>query len=186
MAIDTPALAARLREARKAQKRTQAFVAQSIGVTQGLLSRVEDGDFQAISQDNLKKLCSFLGVSLDLPTKEMAGPKYCFTSGCYQNNIFVDPQDKLRFMPIAIRAQGASPKFCPGCGQGLHAACPHCQSPLPQAGAFCMGCGQALIKVPESLANHPEPQEYVAMYQLQRQAMLTDSPFNAPLPVTPE
>ena len=61
-----------LREARMASEMTQVEVAESIGVSQNRISRMENGDMGAMSIDSLRKYIAALGGNLkliaDLPT----------------------------------------------------------------------------------------------------------------------
>lgn len=55
-----------LREARKASEMTQVELAESIGVSQNRISRMENGDMGAMSIDSLRKYIAALGGSLKL------------------------------------------------------------------------------------------------------------------------
>lgn len=61
-----------LREARKASNMTQAQLAQTMGVSQNRVSRMENGDINAMSLDTLRRYVGALGGSVtlvaDLPT----------------------------------------------------------------------------------------------------------------------
>lgn len=55
-----------LKEARKTSNMTQVQVAQAIGVSQNRVSRMENGDMNAMSIDSLRRYISALGGSLTL------------------------------------------------------------------------------------------------------------------------
>ena len=55
-----------LKEARKTLNMTQVQVAQAIGVSQNRVSRMENGDMNAMSIDSLRRYISALGGSLTL------------------------------------------------------------------------------------------------------------------------
>lgn len=65
-----------LREARKASHMTQVELAQTMGVSQNRVSRMENGDINAMSVDTLRKYIEALGgrMSLvaDLPTGKVS------------------------------------------------------------------------------------------------------------------
>ena len=55
-----------LKEARKASNMTQAQVAETIGVSQNRVSRMENGDMDAMSIDSLRRYIAALGGNLTL------------------------------------------------------------------------------------------------------------------------
>ena len=55
-----------LKEARKVSNMTQVQVAQAIGVSQNRVSRMENGDMNAMSIDSLRRYVSALGGNLTL------------------------------------------------------------------------------------------------------------------------
>lgn len=61
-----------LREARRASNMTQVELAKAMGVSQNRVSRMENGDINAMSLDTLRKYVEALGghiiLSADLPT----------------------------------------------------------------------------------------------------------------------
>ena len=64
-----------LKEARKASNMTQVQVAETIGVSQNRVSRMENGDMDAMSIDSLRRYIAALGGNLilvaDLPSGEV-------------------------------------------------------------------------------------------------------------------
>lgn len=65
-----------LKEARKASNMTQVQVAQAIGVSQNRISRMENGDMNAMSVSSLRRYIAALGGNLtlvaDLPTGKVS------------------------------------------------------------------------------------------------------------------
>ena len=65
-----------LEEVRKASNMTQVQVAQKIGVSQNRISRMENGDMNAMSVESLRRYVSALGGELtlvvDLPSGRVA------------------------------------------------------------------------------------------------------------------
>ena len=55
-----------LKEARKASNMTQAQVAETIGVSQNRVSRMENGDMDAMGIDSLRRYIAALGSNLTL------------------------------------------------------------------------------------------------------------------------
>lgn len=55
-----------LKEARKASNMTQAQVAETIGVSQNRVSRMENGDMDAMGIDSLRRYIAALGGNLTL------------------------------------------------------------------------------------------------------------------------
>ncbi len=154
------------------QNRSQTEVAQKSGCSQGAISRIEMGDFRAVSEEILQDICRFLGVSWE-PTKEPeAKTLICITSGCLQNTPY-DLNGKIHFLPLPINAA----QNCPGCGQKLTDQCPHCQSPIRPNSAFCISCAKPLITVPRELLTHPDPQAYLQAYDGQCARLRKRSPF---------
>ena len=55
-----------LKEARRVSNMTQVEVARAIGVSQNRISRIENGDLNAMSVDSLRRYVSALGGNLTL------------------------------------------------------------------------------------------------------------------------
>lgn len=166
-------LALKIRQARLLQNRSQTELAQKAGCSQGAISRVETGDFNAVSEQILQDICRFLGVSWEQPKAIEAQTQVCLTAGCLQNPPF-DLNGQIHFLPTPVPAA----QHCPGCGQKLSAQCPHCQTNVRPGAAFCTSCAKPLITVPRELALHPDPQAYLQVFDSQCARLRKASPFN--------
>ena len=165
-------LALKIRQARLLQNRSQAEVAQKSGCSQGAISRVETGDFRAVSEEILQDICRLLGVSWEQMKAVEAKTLICTTAGCLQNPPF-DLNGKICFLPLPV----SSGEFCPGCGGKLVAECPHCQVPVKAKAAFCGSCAKPLIIVPRELLSHPDPQAYLQGFDGQCERVRRGPPF---------
>ena len=155
-------LALKIRQARLMQNRSQSEVAQKSGCSQGAISRVEMGDFRAVSEAVLQDICRLLGVSWEQGKAAEVKTLICTVAGCLQNPPF-DLNGKICFLPLPV----SSGEFCPGCGGKLVAECPHCQAAVRSKAAFCGSCAKVLITVPQELLGHPDPQAYLQGFDRQ-------------------
>ena len=62
--IDVAWLGKAIREKRSAEDKNQSYVAEQVGVAQGVVSRIENG-YGGIDGDLYVKFCAWLGVSFE-------------------------------------------------------------------------------------------------------------------------
>jgi transcriptional regulator with XRE-family HTH domain len=152
-----PALARRLRDARRGRGLTQADLARQVGCRQSAVSMMERGRSDALSRENLGRLAALLGVTLDVGADgngaAPAGRAYCPQAGCPANVPYA-VEGEVLFWPSGPQpAPGA--RCCAHCGEVLARNCPSCGAPA-SAGACCTACGAPYVAAPPEAAGSAE------------------------------
>jgi predicted XRE-type DNA-binding protein len=151
-------LGQRIGEARRARKMLQAELGDQIGVKQPVISELENGKLDAISEGKLKSLLE----RLNLPPEEFltrrgqglrSGPYVaCLNPACPTQH-FGTVGERLVARPTLLEVGRVAGPRCPECSRELFGNC-ICGAPLGP-GAHCAECGTVFVesKDPQSLFN---------------------------------
>ena len=154
-----PEICQKIKEARRAAKLSQSFLAQEVGCKQSALSMFEQGDGTKLNDDVIKKLADKFGIELTeksssysmqpLPVTASAasvpGEGFCPNPNCPSNHEYkVEGRRLLR--PDRKLADPVGGKFCAVCGEVLEKKCPNCGTYVHD-GAFCSLCGNPYVVV---------------------------------------
>lgn len=136
-----------IRQARVLKAKTQAEIADTIGIQQSQVSAIESGGFDAISQPKLDALVALLGLdpAMFATAKKAADVLLRACSGhLCPTHLILKIGGSWR---QAIRPQVIDSKriVCEVCGDVLLKACPHCSEPLV-AGSFCPYCAASYFR----------------------------------------
>lgn len=130
-----------IRQARVLKGKTQAEIADPIGIHQSQVSQLESGGFDAVSRPKLDALVALLGLDPAMFSSAKKGTepllKACSGHLCPSHLVLkVGGQWHEAIRPQVIDAKRIA---CEICGEVLMKACPHCAEELV-AGSFCPYC----------------------------------------------
>ncbi len=152
----------KFKEARQAKGLNQSALAQQVGCKQSAISMFESGMVTKLSEETVRRIAEFLGVSLEEESKassnavsdipfQVAVHGYCPNCECPSNIPYV-VNGRLYYKADRKTASPAGGKRCTQCGEILETCCPSCGAPLND-GACCAACGNAYVTpvVPEGI-----------------------------------
>lgn len=179
------------KEARKAKGLNQSALARALGCQQSAISMFEGGQTTKLSDETVRKMAEFLGVSLpeERSADEAAAPAavsvlgetggarvrgYCPSGHCPSNVPYV-VEGRLFYRPNRALASPTGGARCAQCGEILEVRCPVCGAPLND-GACCAVCGGAYVTpvLPEGV----DPAAYARARReelLQLRSLLSDA-----------
>jgi DNA-binding XRE family transcriptional regulator len=131
-------------QARREKGLTQSALAAEVGCKQSAISMLEAGQPSKLSKENIEKIASALGLTLQTAQAKLVsfcgGKKgFCPNVHCPSNTPYV-VQGQLVFHP---RLQVE--KHCAYCAELLETACPNCSAAIHAEGAYCTSCGAPRI-----------------------------------------
>jgi transcriptional regulator with XRE-family HTH domain len=131
-------------QTRREKGLTQSALAQEVGCKQSAISMLEAGQPSKLSKENIEKIASALGLTLQTAQTKLVsscGEKkgFCPNAQCPSNTPYV-VQGQLVFQP---RLQ--QEKHCAYCAELLETCCPTCATAIHVEGAYCTSCGTARV-----------------------------------------
>jgi transcriptional regulator with XRE-family HTH domain len=157
-------LSARLVELRKTREMSQADLAKAIGVSQGMISRIETAELPPSDLKLLSRIAKVLGV----PASELIPEELrTLLQGSDNEGMFFAfcpnpkcPRNKLEFHddePVLYWSSGqrfpseafVEVNYCRSCGEELIKECKNCKRRLNEADTrYCITCGTQICQRP--------------------------------------
>jgi transcriptional regulator with XRE-family HTH domain len=130
--------------ARREKGLTQTALATEIGCKQSAISMLEAGQVSKLSKENIEKIATVLGLTLQTSVTKMISPReatvgFCPNALCPSNTPYL-VQDQLIFHPRLQKG-----KHCANCAELLETHCANCATPIHEPGAYCSACGEARV-----------------------------------------
>jgi len=131
-------------QTRREKGLTQSALALEVGCKQSAISMLEAGQPSKLSKENIEKIASALGLTLQTAQAKLVSSQgdkkgFCPNAHCPSNTPYV-VQGQLIFHP---RLQVE--KHCAYCAELLETCCPNCETAIHAEGAYCTSCGTARI-----------------------------------------
>jgi transcriptional regulator with XRE-family HTH domain len=131
-------------QTRREKGLTQTALAAEVGCKQSAISMLEAGQPSKLSKENIEKIASALGLTLQNPQAKLVyspvGKQgFCPNALCPSNTPYL-VQDQLAFQP---RLQVE--KHCAYCAELLETSCPNCATAINVEGAYCNSCGTVRV-----------------------------------------
>jgi transcriptional regulator with XRE-family HTH domain len=131
-------------QTRREKGLTQTALAVQVGCKQSAISMLEAGQPSKLSKENIEKIASALGLTLQnseakLHPSSFGKLGFCPNALCPSNTPYL-MQGQLVFQP---RLQVE--KHCASCSELLETACPNCATAIHTEGAYCNACGAARV-----------------------------------------
>jgi transcriptional regulator with XRE-family HTH domain len=131
-------------QARREKGLTQSVLALEVGCKQSAISMLEAGQPSKLSKENIEKIASALGLTLQTTQAKLVtslGEKkgFCPNAHCPSNTPYII-QGELIFQP---RLQVE--KHCAYCAELLETCCPNCATAIHAEGSYCTACGTIRI-----------------------------------------
>jgi len=131
-------------QTRREKGLTQSALALEVGCKQSAISMLEAGQPSKLSKENIEKIASALGLTLQTAQAKLVSSQgdkkgFCPNAHCPSNTPYV-VQGQLVFQP---RLQ--LEKHCAYCAELLETACPNCASSITTEGVYCPFCGTARV-----------------------------------------
>lgn len=152
----------KFKEARKAKGLNQSALARAVGCQQSAISMFEGGMTTKLSDEVVKKMADYLGVTLEQEKKSEEGVVtdsssivsgsvqpvvvnrgFCPNCHCPSNVPYV-VEGRIFYRPTRAIASPAGGSRCAQCGEILETRCPVCGAPLND-GACCSVCGSGYV-----------------------------------------
>ena len=145
---------------------SQAELGSAVGCSQSALSRLENGQIDAISEEVAQALCGTLGIDPKLYQPNEV--TFCCTNPtCPQSHLYLINGSQVACRPWTMKAQADSTPHCPACGGVMSSSCldPKCRAPLVPGHAFCTKCGQPYAEFPRDWKQPADPKKIVIEHE---------------------
>lgn len=131
-------------QTRREKGLTQSTLALEVGCKQSAISMLEAGQPSKLSKENIEKIASALGLTLQTAQAKLVSSQgdkkgFCPNAHCPSNTPYV-VQGQLIFHP-RIQVE----KHCAYCAELLESACSNCATAITTEGAYCTSCGTARV-----------------------------------------
>jgi DNA-binding XRE family transcriptional regulator/transcription elongation factor Elf1 len=162
-----------VKAARLTQNYSQEELAAKAGCSQSAISRLENGNLDAVSDEIAHTICSELGID---PKSYQPNEIYlaCTNPTCPLNFLYLLNGGQIGCKPWMTRGSPDKDMYCPACGSLLANRCQDikCGAPLVSGNAHCSKCGKAYAELPRELKRISNPKRYIEEHNATRKQYL--------------